>query len=995
MNNTSSHENLNQEKNKNQSRPNNFDEERYGALKHKYLLQSLTKISPQEEKKMLEEYNSLFSDKFGTSFKMTPEEKEEYFHLRSQYETMQNQNGIENIKAIHAELIRSPLPEKFSGFPKQDPNKDLDEFMLSEEQIRVFMSSLPSEILAIFNQYFSISFYKNEDKDQLKKIVRESSGGAVVEKYQDQNLSDKFRIYIDIESFYKSKEKEENGFAYTEYIFQKSRFLYTITRAILSTIKDKSEFIEFAEKSEKLSGKKIDKNCSSEFDDWLAYLLVNPQKAKVTHPELYSAAKSWLKNGFQKENFVDTSITPEKTIIEKADFDSKLEQGKKRWKNSLTGAPIESKGWLSFLNFTDSLGLGSIGSKVFGIAEYFSEIKLAFEEGYLYAQNESAENEVKRLLGQELSGGDYHKLMKKPQYYNNEDKMKALIFVLAKKGAYHWQFGQLWLYRWDETFQKTKGQEVSMKGFNFINKVNGIIATQNRILKTVEYKQVGTRFVHNSYQDQIARFDNIFETMSLRDLQRAAADPFNNLYCPETQKFIGIDAKLGETHMQGKGKFYIQNDISLDDMLPPGEAEKFVDTMQSFSKESHDEDFNRLVDPIVVSMIKKYVQESRQEPNLFNIYTSSMVKKAFDYYKDHVGETQASQKQLDDDYQNLSDALENNDYNPEVAIENKSYDEINLIYKENYKEENEAPYTRGKEKTKFGRFKELIHQSFSKLKTFIANISLPESLRDFIISELLKFEDNKNVSVEEINAFNSEVDKKLSDITPDVATKARKYIDEYLKDLERYTVIRAYQNVFRPYVYEINKFKDTKKSKNKIDIGRLNKWYLTKLLPEKSSIEQKLRDIEFASNQTIIFSENEKNYLLSLAPDVAINKLTDIMSSKLERSTLDSGFNAHYHKLNEVYFNINQSLLYPERFSSELPKFIEDFNHLNLIPQSIKDKTPKSIPAILKKLQIAKAVADDYYQEEELRRQYRNGRSMLDLYQEEEEYENALQEEAE
>ncbi|MDD3687666.1 MAG: hypothetical protein PHE56_12990, partial [Bacteroidales bacterium] len=81
----------------------------------------------------------------------------------------------------------------------------------------------------------------------------------------------------------------------------------------------------------------------------------------------------------------------------------------------------------------DSVGLSFLGNRVFGISEYFNEIKLAYQEGYLFSQNEDTDKEVKRLMGRELSGGDYHKLLRKPLYYNDEDKMKALIFVLAEK----------------------------------------------------------------------------------------------------------------------------------------------------------------------------------------------------------------------------------------------------------------------------------------------------------------------------------------------------------------------------------------------------------------------------------------------------------------------------------------------------------------------------------------------------------------------------------
>ncbi|MDD3687667.1 MAG: hypothetical protein PHE56_12995 [Bacteroidales bacterium] len=258
----------------------------YDILKHKYLLQeNIKKLSLKDKQDLEAEYKDIFGPQFG-QLTMTSEEKSKYFELKDEYERLEGRRGIKEIAKIHADLMRAPLPEKFDGFKKQDPNKDSDEPLPSEEQVRIILAALPSELLSVFNQYFTVHFYKTTDKDQLNSLIQEATGGAIVDKYKDASNNNKFRISVDLDSFYTDYQKEIEGIKYTQSKFNKNKFLYTITRAILSTVKDKSEVTEFAKKHAKLAGKKLDKNCETEYDDWLAYYLTNPEKAKNADPEL-------------------------------------------------------------------------------------------------------------------------------------------------------------------------------------------------------------------------------------------------------------------------------------------------------------------------------------------------------------------------------------------------------------------------------------------------------------------------------------------------------------------------------------------------------------------------------------------------------------------------------------------------------------------------------------------------------------------------------------
>ncbi len=1000
MNQNNNNERKNEQQNESQTRSTPIPEEqltdqeqkKMGILRvkkdpaFKKMLKVMTSTEKKELKNKLQlEYGQDFGD-----LKMTPDEKE----ILKRYETKVAKRTEKKIKNIRHDLLNVPPEEMFEGFEnaeeveKKEERGDFSSPIFNLEQLRLrIANSLPEKLRAIFEEYFLVKLdtsnwsNPNTPSGQSRNDSLESAaGGALISKTKDHRSGkDKYLITVDmdcaIDTIYKELAGKQTKIVY----FNEDKFLYLITRSILSTMGGKEEFEKFCR--ENGFNDKLDQNSADGSDDWLSYVLSGYRFGDKTYsdicdPKLKDMANQWLlQSSFIKpeENNISTPI-----IIKPEKINGKVWSDKATpWKDKVTGEPI--RGWKRWLLEHNA----PLGKLVYFATRAIPEIPswLVNKEYYYMGLAERDGKAVNRLNSLDLSGGDYVKMIKESRFYNDKDRLRHLMLVIAGKGSYQWWMAQLWLWKFDPVFKSTKGKEISSDGFDFISRVTKAQAKATKGVFTPEYVRKGNRFVRFSYQNQIDKLDQILRRFSLRQIQQIDPDTYGNLLNDDTGEYMKLDAKLGNTMTTNFGensktaqgdkkddKFFASSGVDIASIMSGGDASHFIKDMQEYSEKNHDTDFNNLVNPFVVSVTKRFLQSARTEREIFSMYTSPLISQGFDAYKNKVSEPSFIKDEYRKEFEEAEEDLEENNYDFEKVVENTPYDKLENIYNYFVKKESRQEYIRGTHLTRHGKLLEFIKQAKNRIKD-VPGVS--ENVNDFIFTELEKIQKMPQVTLKDIERFHDLFEEKTANESPNAVIGLKKSINTFFGHLKNLNIIKQYEQLFKPYERVRNQYlskKDNKKVDSK-EKDNIMAHYFKEIASTASSAKDKIKDIE-NEFPDVNFTDKEKSDILS-RPDEKARKVAIYLAleDKLVKKS-STGSEKLYRDFNDLLHlsqEINEILAQKDASTSVSSDILRQYRSLNLIPEEIKSKHPKSLRELQTSINLAKIVANDYYEEQQFK----------------------------
>lgn len=948
-----------------------------------YLKKDLSKLefkkdALQEKQKMitnLKQQHPNYS-KYFDNLNLTIDEIKELSDLEKKLE---QQKKFE-ISKINHELIDAPPKNIFQNFDdaetiqrKQESRQNHLPFSLEELRL-IIARKMPEKLRAIFESHFLVRLNDLDwTKDKKKNdLFSASSGGAIVEKiFDEKSKKNKFLINLDIDSCFEEDYIKGKGGKKTKLvILNLEKLVYIITRSVLSVIKEKKGFEKICKKLG--YNENIDKNCKN-YDDWLAMVLLEKDVSSHVNPEFKKAVFEWLSDFNPKD--IDFSISSPIIIKTRKINDKVWDKKLKSWKDKSTGEYITGwRRWLLERNAT-------LGSFVYNFTETISRIPSALinKEYYYINIAERDAKEAKKLLSLDLGGGDYVKMIKESRYLNNKDRLRQLILVIANKGAYQWWMAQLWLWKYDWKFKSSKGKEVSSDGFDFMSRVAK--AYQKAVKLPVaqpEYKKVGNKFVRFDYQGQMGKMDAILNTISTRQIQNVQADVYNNLFNNSDKKFVNIDSKLGESEFDkqedGKKKYWLTDDACLNDLIGDNNANAFVKDMKNYAEHLNEKEFNNLVNAGVYSITRRLLQASRVEKEIFSMYTSPVVRSGFEKYKNNVSEPAYVLDQYEEDYKQANELMEKNQNNPLEIVKNSAFDDLLKIYNDYVKKESYIPYMRGTHLTAYGKLNEFIKQS----KSAILEIpKIPTSLRETLIDRIDDLNQKKEITPEEINKFYNLYEEKSASLEPETDIKIRTTVHKLLGHMKNLSVVKQYQNIFRPYEYKINEYKPKKASISKENTKKILDFFLKKVMIAPVSTNDKIKSLQ-AKYPQINFTFKEIEYINqgkdNSEQSLRVYKLLD---GKLKSFSepLEKKLHTDYNQLNLFFNNIYEA---KEQIKPiDIDKYIIEFKSLNLIPESIKNKSINTLDDIISYTQLARVVAVDYFNEIDRRKKQRENFSGL------------------
>lgn len=938
----------------------------------KKTLRSLSLVARED---LEQRYNAQYNQQFG-QLEISPDELNEL-------KTLERKNSRiyqKKIEKFNYELGRALPEENFEGFPHiNDPIAQEDSSLPTLERVRIALTAMPEELKVLFQEYFSVRFtntdWDNRNNSQARdnnQLLEDASGGAMIEKYLEGSKQ-KYRIIVDKSSCYEEETRYYGGKPLKVTYFNLEKLSYLIIRAILSTIRGKDEFEDFLK--EKKYSKNIDKNCPNKVDDWLALCFSNSDLAKNfgKDKELYNKAIEWLKKAFKEDKLKPED--PETQIIKSRQIDEKiLKEKTRKFKDPQTGEEVHDF-WQAVLATTNKYNVGWLGKALYISYSLIPKPQFDFDE-YYFALADQDQKEVKKLMSLEKTGGDYIKMLKTPKYYHDKEKMRQLLLVIAQKGAYQSWMAHLWLRKHDWKYKHTKGKEITQDAFDFITRLTKDAGKGLKAPLRADYKRTPQgKYVRQSYEAQVATLDVIFNQMSLREIQRISADAYGNNWDDDNKKFIDIDAKL---KIGKEGKVYVNSlDGDLSSLIGKNEAKQFVEDMKLYSKEIGEEKLLNLSNPLVTVLTRRYLQASRTEPMLFNMYTAPLIKQGFEAYKNEVGEPQYSIDEYKKDFEKQEKKLEDNDYDIEKTVENSDFSALNEIFKDYTKEKREMPYVRGLQTTKYGKINEFVSQAKEK----VLEIDLPQEVHKYISSAINKISQQDIISTEDIDKLHRDIKDKTENLDRDKKLKLGKELDNFFERLSGLGVVKQYQAIFKPYEYHLRNYLATKEEElPKNEKTEFRNWYYQELLPaQNQTAEEKLENIE-RKYPEMSLGEKQKQ-ILSQKPreDEKISYLSDIISKKLKYRPQEGKirFMSDYNSLNSLWFDVNRAIKYPDQYKGNLDDFITEFQKLDLVPEKDKSEPIIDYRQLANYLKLAKIVADDYYEQEERRKQARYSRGLL------------------
>lgn len=953
--------------------------------------QKVWKETPPDKK---EEFKNELQEMYGEEFGEPQMAKDERQKLKELQEKAARKIKLE-IDHVRNELINTPPDYLFENIDDAKTKKRKEEsgeptFHYSSEEIRLMITrGLPEKLRALFEQFFVVKLdlsnwlaYTSATNRERNDQINKASGGALVEGFTDTKTGkDKFRILLDPTScielrsgILSSNEKLR--------MFSEDKLVYTITRAIIATIKGKKEFEEFCRKNG--FGKNIDKNCRGNFDDWLTLTLLNKKfsdstgKFSKVDSKLQEAANTWLERVTADQIMDPKELGGRPMVIQSRDIDEKLYAKKiPGWIDKSTGEYI--RGWrLSLLETNQWLGKG-----VYAFTEAISRFRLFNKEYYYMHLADEDAKEIKKLLSRDLPTSDYMKLFADNRFSQNKDRLRQLIILLAQKSMYQWWMLQLWLWKFDPVFRRTKGKEVSSDGYDLVTRASKAYtkAVGPGPVVLPEYVEKAGRFIRVSYAKQLAKMDGILNTMSLRQIQRFGAEIYANVHHIDGKKFIDPGAKLGQDNGYGKEgvkKYYASCDIQLDELLGKKEADKFFKDMKNYANDLGEQDFNNLVNAGVLAVTRRYLRASRVEKELFSMYTAPSIKQGYEAYQDKVGETQFVKDDYETDFAPIKKELKKADFNFDALVNDSSLQDLNEIYNEFVKEKKYDPLIRTPQQTKYGRLLEFIKQSKT---TILKDEILTDSIKDFITTQLEQFSHKKQIYSGDIEKFRLSLDekivkeKKLLSLSMDeksinrlnkwdqATTQLIKNLNGLFKHLENLGIVKQFHLLFKPFETKLSEYQTRQTALNDKQKESIKSYFWKEIALEKTSIDDKVRDLK-RQYSYLAFTDEEVNKVSAIQDHKERNvALYSLLEQKLSEASMPSSdkLSKDYDKLDQLYSEINQNFKDPNSETSDFEALKVRFLALNIIPESVKNKEINSTYVILNYLQLAKTVVNNHY----------------------------------
>lgn len=955
-------------------------EKRLMFLRYKNELANRWKsMSAEQKKKADPELNADF----------TQEEKEELKQLDKTLDDYKEAKKNE-LNKINHELVKAPPAYLFEGFDTAKQSKIKEESFenaspLNLEIARLAIAQqLPDKLRPIFEQLFVIRFSdvnwknpSNKDSEKINEVFKNATGGAFIEPFKDKDTGkQKFRISVDTSTFYENEYENIEGEKICLTYFNTKKFIYIITRAILSTVKDKSNFENICKEN---GFNKLDKNCKNH-DDWLAYVLTEGKNEGNINPKIKEAANQLLNNlkadNITKPNEVTTPIIIKDRVFDEKELNKKL--------NPYVDSDTKEHIGGFYRLLLENSSLSWLGQGLYTTVETIKNLKssLINTEYYYMFVAEGDGKEVQKLLSRDLGTGDYIKMIKEPRFLNSKDRLRQLIIAIAKKGAFQWWMAQLWLWKNDKLFKRTKGKEISEDGFDFVTRATKAHAGATKGFFAPGYAKKGNRFVRFSYESQLNKLDTIYNTQSLRSIQNVSPDLYNNIFNNTKKEFLAIDAKLGDTNFSKSGKLddYASCDINLSSIIGEKETKIFINDMQSYAKNLNEDGFNNLIDAGVVALTRRFVQASKEERQLFSMYTSPFVRQGFEYYKNIIGEPDYATEKYKQDYNESKNKLKEHDFDVVKTAEEYPLEKLTEIYSDFVKEESPMPYVAGIHPTKYGRLKEYIRQTRSQI--YEIN-DLPASIKDFINSNLDRFERNAEITPKELNAFSHLVEEKTASLPLNVTLSLKKTLITLLGHYENLGVAKQYQKLFRPFQEKVQPYiQKTKKETPTLDKEKILNFYFQDLVPNNVPIASKIKDLS-NNFEGLTFTEEEINNITS-KPDKDSQHAT--LYATLSRKI---NFNATPKKIqlskanddmNSLYLDLSRFISHPEETTYRDIELSNRFYELELIPDFIKQNKSLKTADMLNAIELAKVVVNDYYRTEDLNRKRRENFMYSDSY---------------
>jgi len=941
--------------------------------------QIVKKMPPDKRKELQEKYQEIYGKEFG-ELEISKEEKLEINDLEKKLSSHFEQE-IKDLKHV---LIQAPAKKNFVGFPEPEaPDETKDSAKPDVEMARLALSHLPSELRAIFEEFFILelsgaNWNNPETTEGARKNEQKfnASGGALVQKLVDPATGkDKFRIVVDRDCIYEEGTMKLGNTMINIRTPNPQKLTYLVLRAILSTISNehKKEFDEYCKKNKIVRG--IDKNNDRGWDDWLALCFSDPELAKKMDKDLFKKAQSWLKD-MHKKKIIDPANVPQTQIIKSKNLDYNLAQQKAgEWIDADTGDKIKGPLGMILNTLPKNIVFETLGRGFLFLSTFFT-YRMSKERYYMLLAEEDAK-EVKRLLSRDLSGGDYLKMIKLPEYLNNKDRLRILILTLANKNHFQSWMLQLWLWKYDVKFRKTNGKEITEDGFDLVNRVSKAYAKSVKgPVAVAEYVQKGGKFVRFSYEQQLEKMDAILNTLALRDIQKISSDVYGNLFNQDKKDFIDLDSRLGDKKYDLNG-FYASSDVKLNNLLGNNQAKNFINSMQKYARNLDEPDFLNLANAGVKALTRRFLQASRTEPVLFNMYTSPMIRYGFDKYKNAVGEPAYSKEEYERDFKKEKEELKNYNFDFGKKVKDSSFEELLNIYDDFVNEKREFPYIRGTHVSKYGKLLEYTNQSQQKISEMEF---APENknVKEYFSNIMKSLVGKPELSVEEVDRIKAEFDDRSKTLPREKTVEVRNIFNEYFKHLENLGIIRQYQKLFAPYKQNLDNYmtrgKGAKGEKGKEQKQEILNWFYTELLPEKITASDKIKNIE-RLYPNLEFAPDEKKVIESAASDQEkMAQLTNIVSRKIESLGKTGGgtnFGKDYGELNLLFFDVNQAMKHPGQYNGDLPEFIQRFRQLELVPKRVREGQIANLDDLAYYLRLSKVVSDSYEQKEKAKRSKR------------------------
>lgn len=950
------------------------------------------KTREEEKTKYFADIKKIYGTLLGASFeklKMTLEDKKVLKELKDKAK----EKIDEDTKKLRHDLLNS-IPEKcFEGWETEKEQKCKEEsgqaveFPISLEKMRVILHQrLPEELRPIFQELFllklDLSNWKGVGEED--QIVPPPGDSKIEKVFDPQSNKNKFRLTIDPTGCMREESFGEGAEKVTLYFFSENRFVYQIMRAMLVTIKgeNKKDFEDWCQKNG--FGKKIDKNDKTKSDDWLAMMLSDFQKCREkVDPRLKEAYEKWLKK-FKKlnvDNFTKPSELSETISIKSLELDDTIIENRiyNPWRDKETDTHISGPGLYLLENF------GILGKMLYTIGATVGNINKLIDRQYIHMfLAEEDAKEMKKLLLRDISGSDYIPMLKNPIYYQNKDKMRALLLTIASKGYYQWWMAQFYLFKHDGKFRSTHGKEITHDGYDFICRLTKMHqkAIKGPAMAIPEYKEVAGKFVRRSYDEQIGIIDGVMETMPLWQVQHILPDALDLLRVEN--EYIDLDTKLGEydkdpdqqKYNKDKKHFCATDNKMLEKFLPVEEAEKFFLAMKDYAQNPHnlnEPEFNNLVGPGIKSLVRRLKKAATEDREIFSAHTSPLMRQLFKEYQSKVGDAKYTIKEYESDFSDTRKKIEDHNFDLEETIKDYSFEEICQIYDNFSRDRNISPYMRGDQITPRGKLEGFLEQAKERIISNARSKNIPEEIRDFIAAEIERIEEKRLISDDDISNFRKLFEEKTSRLEDKAKYSLGADLDKFFIHLKNLGVVKRYQRLFASYAEKLNYYLAPVKEE-RIDLGKLqkaNNYFQEEIAyrSDQTSTGDKIKAIGWKFPQ-IKFSPKEIDKIESLATNEEKNlKISHLLIEKINELSRPKNqqLNSDYEKLNQLYYEVNEFIANGEK-KYNLDELKNTFKTLNLIPDEVKSKSIPTLLDLRKYLQLAKAVVNSYYTEENKRK---------------------------